>query len=240
MTYGILKEMEASSMKPTVITNLMALLFLLWASMAFSQTITLAEPAIHPLLPKEEFVLKQVIPPSARYLSDSSAIESYLIAMDGAPPRLDSLTTPEGVLIPDALVKLNKKRDRVRQTRRLIKQRLAFLWTRKLMEYNEEHEGFKLDVGPERYRTSWGEVFVRPERPPAFFIAVPSGPQKAELVSKVNAGVPVEVRILMLGQLKTIVYSFSNEPGMTEDPIPQLSVRINVDEIQYFLASDGK
>jgi hypothetical protein len=225
-------------MKRVVKISIIVSLLLVYTSTVISQVMELSGPAIHPLLTEEEFVPKQVIPPSTRSLSDASAVESYLIAMDGAPPRLDSLTTSEGVLIPDALAKLNTKRDQVRQTRRLFKQRLAFLWTGKLLQYNEAYDGFKVEAGPERYRTNWGEVSVHPDRPPALFIAVPSDPQKEELISKVNAGVPVAVRVLMQGRSKTMVYRFSKKPGSVEEAVPQIAIRIDVDEIQYFLASD--
>ena len=221
-------------MKQAVRICIAVLSCLLAGSSAFSQPIEPSEPAILPLRPAAEFIPNQVIPSSVRYLSDGKAVESYLIAMDGAPPRWEAIAGPEGVGEEEALMKLNTKRDRVRKTRRLVKQRLAFLWSGKLLDYKEARGGFTLSIGPERFNTSWGEVFIRPDVMPLFLIAVPPADLKEDLQSRLKSGEAVEVHLLMQGRLKTIIYGFSHEHRGVGAVIP----RIVVDDIQFFLVSD--
>jgi hypothetical protein len=204
------------------------------APTAFGQGIPFSEPAVLPLRPASEFVPDRILPKEVRFLPDAQALESYLVAMDGAPPPWDTLAGPQGVGDEEALSKLNTKRDTVRSTRRLIKQRIAFLWSGKLYDYDEAHKGFVLSIGPETFNTAWGEVTFRAERFPPSLIALPPNDLAESLRRKVQAGETVPVRILMFGRLSSILYGFSHEHRGVGSVIP----RVSLDEIQVFRLTD--
>ena len=201
---------------------------------AFGQAIKPFEPTILPLRPASEFNPGEIIPPSARYLSDLSAIEAYLIAMDGAPPRWDSIVAPGGPGVEEALRKLNEKRDRVRKTRRLIKQRLAFIASGRLLSYDETQRGFPVSLIEEPLQTSWGKVTIKTYPHPLFLVAAPPEAALDNLRKRVEAGEVVEIRLIIVGRLRSMTYGMmENQPALRS-----VTPRIYSDEIHLFFASD--
>ncbi len=196
-----------------------------------AEALSPARPAVRPLIPADGFDPSKSVAAGARYIPDGAAVERFLAAMDGAPPDWEKLAGPHGVGDEEALEKLNVQRDSFRKTRRLASQPIAFRWTGRLIAYDEDRGGFTIGIGPERFETTWGEVFIRPEDLPLYLIAVPAEADREPLRARLAAGDLPVIRILMEGRLSSIVYGFSHEHRGKGAVIP----RVWLQEIQFFL-----
>jgi len=171
---------------------------------------------------------------SIRPLLTAQEQQDFLNELEKEPPVWDKLHDPPGEEHGARLFVLNRRRDDLREGHRLLTQRIAFLWGAVLGEYQPEHKGFKLSIGPEPTQTSWGIVRFKPVGLPDEMIAIPSSDFLSTLQKRMTAGDKINVGILFTGRLipwESIIYGFSHD-GLEQGMIMPV---VQVDSVQYFV-----
>jgi hypothetical protein len=205
----------------------------------FLATTTLASgedsPGGHLLLLPHRQDLQSFLPGGARLLHDPVAIEKFLDAMDGSPPKWVDLHGPHGSHQDERLFALNRERDRRRVGREGLTQRITFLWQGALSTYLPDHDGFLVAIGPEMIPTKWGLVRFKAEGLPAELVAVPPPASRDHLLARVAQGENIAVVVAMTGRLvpeESILYDFAHaDPGQG-----MVMPVVRVERIDYFLS----
>lgn len=172
-----------------------------------------------PLLLASHGVTEAAFPSDSWVLDDPESIESFLTALDQAPPdwRVVYGSGEHGHGHDDRLFALNRERDRLREGRATLDQVVTFLWPGELSDGDPASGGFRVAVGPKVIFTKWGWVRFKPDDLPANLIAVPPSSMRDTLHERRNRGERIDVTVAMTGRLipeESIIYDFAHEePG---------------------------
>ncbi len=179
--------------------------------------------------------LRSVLPPGTILLQDSDVIERFLEALDGSPPDWKAIYGPDGDGAMDRLFDVNRQRDRQRDGKPGLKQRVAFVWEGILSGYDRFTGGFRLAIGPKVIPTGWGHVRFKPSGLPSGLVAVPPPGLRERLRKKKAGGRVVDVDLLLTGRLipeESIIYDFAHEePGQG-----MIMPVVQIEHVEYFLA----
>ena len=216
------------------------IIFLLVFSLLTVPGVSHAQSSIQPpngiaeLLDPSSTPIHAQLPVHTRPLLTPTDQESFLGELEGAVPNWSLLHDQPGEELGERLFVLNRARDEAREGHRLLRQRIAFLWSGILRKYVREFHGFSVAIGPEFTPTQWGMVRFKPIGLPDNMIAVPSPTLRSALQNQLDDGEEIEIKILFIGRLipnESVMYAFSHDqPGQG-----LIMPVIQIEEVQYFL-----
>jgi hypothetical protein len=168
------------------------------------------------LLHLSEKSLLSALPENTRLLLETSAIERFLIELDGNPPDWAAVYGG-GHHDPghDAqLFALNRERDAKREGKPALSWIITFAWAGALSPYDDETGGFSVALGPKFMTTRWGIVRFKPEEVPGNLVVVAGAGQREVLQRAIEEQRRLDIEVVMTGQLipeESLVYDFSHE-----------------------------
>jgi hypothetical protein len=180
--------------------------------------------------------LDSLLPPGTHVLIDRSTIETFLAALEGAPP---DWATVYGQGHHDSghderLFNLNRKRDVAREGNPALNWHMAFIWPGELSQFDPTTKSYGVAVGPEFNATQWGMVRFKPEEFPSNLRVRPNK-NLASLISRSLAKrEKVEVVVVMAGVLiptESIIYDFSHE----EEGVGLIMPVVRVEQVEVVL-----
>lgn len=186
------------------------------------------------LLPLGLNELRAQLPPGTQVLIEPAAIEQFLQSLDGTPPDW-SVLYGHGHQDPDhdeRLFNLNRERDAARNGKEALWQRIAFLWSGELSDYDPESGGFHVALGPTLTMTRWGVVRFKYEDLPGNLVARLTDEQEAAVKETKRRGLTMAIRVVMVGTLvpeESIVYDFSHD----EEGVGLIMPVVRVDHLLY-------
>ena len=217
----------------------------MWMRVALTSLALLMGPAgafgqdvqgIRPLLNVGPGEIQNVLPPSMRLLNETTSLEQFLDALDGAPP--DWVTVyGHGHHDPghdDRLFNLNRERDAKREGKPALQWRVTFLWPGELSNYDPKTGGFRVAVGPKFNPTRWGVVRFKSENLPANLMAVPNPGLREALRRRFEKGERIEIAVAMTGKLipeESIVYDFSHD----QEGLGLIMPVVRIERVDYLL-----
>ncbi len=217
----------------------------MWMRVALTSLALLMGPAgafgqdvqgIRPLLNVGPGEIQNVLPPSTRLLNETTSLEQFLDALDGAPP--DWVTVyGHGHHDPghdDRLFNLNRERDAKREGKPALQWRVTFLWPGELSNYDPKTGGFRVAVGPKFNPTRWGVVRFKSENLPANLMAVPNPGLREALRRRFEKGERIEIAVAMTGKLipeESIVYDFSHD----QEGLGLIMPVVRIERVDYLL-----
>src|SRR6185437_6945408 len=160
--------------------------------------------------------IASILPPDTHMLIERSAIEAFLVALEGAPP---DWTTVYGHGHHDPghderLFNLNRERDTAREGNPVLNRRVAFVWPGELSQFDPETKSYAVAVGPEFNATDWGMVRFKPEEFPNNLRVKPDKKPAGRIRRSLAKHEKVQVSVVMAGMLipsESIIYDFSHE-----------------------------
>lgn len=191
--------------------------------------------------PLQQLSLEQlpaVLAAGTALLIEPEAIERFLQALDGSPPDWTAIYG-HGHHDPrhdERLFNLNRARDTARQGNQALSQRVAFLWSGALSEYDAEQGGFPVVLGPRFTPTLWGIVRFKYEDLPGNLVALTTPDQRTRLLAEISRAGSVEIHVVMAGTLipdESIVYDFSHD----QDGLGLIMPIVRVDQLLYLSPS---
>lgn len=203
---------------------------------------TLTEAAddfgVAPLLSLRLHEMHDYLPPNTQLLTDRSAVEGFLQAVEDRPPNWPVIFG-DGHHDPDydeRLFQLNRHRDQARAGKEAARRRIAFLWSGELSGYDHDLGGFRVVLGPLFMQTGWGQIRFKYEDLPGNLIAVPDDHQRSTLLDRIQRGKAVEIDVVMTGVLvpeESIIYDFSHE----QEGLGLIMPVVRVEHLLYILHS---
>jgi hypothetical protein len=112
--------------------------------------------------------LASILPSDTHVLIDRSAIEAFLVALEGAPSDWATVYG-HGHHDPghdERLFNLNRDRDVAREGNPVLNWHVAFVWPGELSQFDLQTKSYAVAVGPEFNSTRWGIVRFKPEEFP--------------------------------------------------------------------------
>lgn len=214
------------------IVGLCSILFLV-----LSPVISTAEGTVGvgPLRPIPLTRLNSIVPGDTHILIERSAIESFLAALEGAPPDWATVYG-HGHHDPghdDRLFNLNRERDARRDANPVLNWRVAFVWPGELSRYDRKIGGYAVSVGPEFNQTDWGVVRFKPEDLPTNLRVIPDPKQQSTIRRRVQKE-KVELSVVIIGMLipnEAIVYDFSHD----REGLGLIMPVVRVERMEYLL-----
>ncbi|WP_447597945.1 hypothetical protein [Nitrospira sp. Nam80] len=175
------------------------------------------EPAVdvRPVVVAEESALPTVLPQDSRLLLRSEPVEAFLADLEETIPDW-TVVYGRGHHDPefdDRLFQLNRSRDERRRDKVALGQRVTFLWTGRLSQFDPDRHGFPVAVGPEFVRTRWGVVRFKPADLPTLTAGAAASLQE-RLISRIENGEAINIKVAMTGHLiaeESVIYDFSHE-----------------------------
>ncbi|BFU91952.1 MAG: hypothetical protein NTAFB01_31390 [Nitrospira sp.] len=204
---------------PTLNRLLAPLLSLLCLSgLIILPTIIQAEDGIgpRPLKTIPPARLDSILPSDTHVLIERSAIEAFLLALEGAPPDWATVYG-HGHHDPghdERLFNLNRGRDAAREGNPVLNRRVAFVWPGELSQFDPETKSYAVAVGPEFNSTSWGIVRFKAEEFPSNLRVRPDKKLAGRISRSLAKHEKVQVSVVMAGVLipsESIIYDFSHE-----------------------------
>jgi hypothetical protein len=190
------------------------------------------------LLVPEQGRIEAVLPKDTHVLIHTNAIEQFLDELDGEPPDWKTVYG-HGRHDPghdDRLFALNRERDRLREGKPALQQRITFIWPGELSDYEPKVGGFRVAIGPRFHPTRWGIIRFKPEEVPANLIAIPSPTQRHTLQARLKKGEHVEIEVAMTGRLipeESIMYDFSHD----EEGRGLIMPVVRIERIDYLITN---
>ena len=160
--------------------------------------------------------IKSALPPDTHVLIGRKEIESFLNALEKAPPDWAAVYG-HGHHDPghdERLFNLNRERDAARKGNPVLQWRVAFVWMGQLSRFDFEDSGYPVSIGPEFTQTGWGMVRFKAEDMPANLRAVPIRKLRAPIRVRMANQEKIEVAVVFVGTLipeESIVYDFSHD-----------------------------
>jgi hypothetical protein len=160
--------------------------------------------------------LDRLLPSGTHVLLQRSAIETFLVGLEGAPP---DWATVYGHGHHDSghderLFNLNRERDTAREGNPVLNWHVAFVWPGELSQFDPGTKSYAVAVGPEFTATRWGMVRFKPEEFPSNLRVRPDK-KLADRIGRILAKhEKVSVLVVMAGPLiptESIIYDFSHE-----------------------------
>lgn len=195
------------------------------------------EPTVErPLVVLERAGIEAALPPDARPLIRADAIERFLDELDGTPPDWKAVyglghRDPEH---DERLFELNRERDRRREGKPALQQRVTFVWPGELSGYEPESGGFRVAIGPKVNPTRWGWVRFKADGLPSNLVAIPPADLRELLRRKISNGEKVEIEVVMTGRLipeESIVYDFAHE----EEGRGLVMPVVRIEQVEYLM-----
>lgn len=191
-------------------------------------------PGVQRLRERPQEELNSLVNTGTWPLIKHNIIESFLTDLEGTAPNWATLHDREGEEHGAQLFAFNRMRDQKREGHPLLKQRIAFLWSGLLREYDMKRAGLTIAIGPEFVHTSWGIVRFKPMGLPDEMVVIPSPYLRKSFRKQIKKGEKIEVAMLFIGQLvpdESIMYAFSHE-----DPNEGMIMPVvQIEKVQYFL-----
>jgi len=165
-------------------------------------------------MPLSQFA--SILPPNTLLLIEQAQIEAFLASLEGTPPDWETLYGG-GHHDPgydDRLFQLNRERDKAREGKAALTQRVAFVWPGELSGANEGSEGYAVPLGPELNATTWGIVRFKPEDVPGNLRAISDRRLTREINKRLSNHETVNVLAVMTGFLipfESLIYDFSHD-----------------------------
>ncbi len=189
---------------------------------------------VRPLYVYSKAGLRSVLPQGTMLLQDPEVIEGFLEGLDGSPPDWKAIYGSDGDGAMDRLFDVNRQRDRLRDGKPVLTQRVAFVWEGILSGYDRFTGGFRVAIGPKVIPTGWGYVRFKPSGLPSGLVAVPPPGLRERLRKKKASAKVIGVDLLLTGRLipeESIIYDFAHEdPGQG-----MVMPVVQVEHIDYFL-----
>ena len=160
--------------------------------------------------------LASILPSDTHALIDRSAIEAFLVALEGAPPDWATVYG-QGHHDPghdERLFNLNRERDAARERNPVLNWHVAFVWPGELSQFDPETKGYAVAVGPEFNSTRWGIVRFKPEEFPNNLRVRPDKKLAGRISRSLAKREKAHVLVVMAGVLipsESIIYDFSHE-----------------------------
>jgi hypothetical protein len=160
--------------------------------------------------------LDSLLPPGIHVLIERSAIEAFLVALEGAPPDWATVYG-QGHHDPghdERLFSLNRERDVAREGNPALNWHMAFIWPGELSQFDPDTKSYTVAVGPEFNATGWGMVRFKPEEFPSNLRVRPNKKLAVLINRSLAKHEKVEVVVVMAGALiptESIIYDFSHE-----------------------------
>ena len=176
------------------------------------------------------------LPPDTQLLIERSAIEAFLVELDGVPPDWATVYG-HGHHDPDhdeRVFSLNRERDAAREGKPALNRRVAFVWPGELSRFDPESRSYAVSIGPEFNRTGWGVVRFKPNDLPGNLRARPTKKLAAQIRSRLAQGKKVEVTVALVGTLiptESIVYDFSHD----EEGLGMIMPVVHIERVAYLL-----
>jgi hypothetical protein len=177
--------------------------------------------------------LDSLLPPGTHVLIDRSTIETFLAALEGAPPDWATVYGQGHHYSghDERLFNLNRKRDVAREGNPALNWNMA---SGELSQFDPTTKSYGVAVGPEFNATQWGMVRFKPEEFPSNLRVRPNK-KLASLISRSLAKrEKVEVVVVMAGVLiptESIIYDFSHE----EEGVGLIMPVVRVEQVEVVL-----
>jgi hypothetical protein len=178
--------------------------------------------------------LGSILPAGTHVLIGRSAIEAFLVALEGAPP---DWATVYGHGHHDSghderLFNLNRERDAAREGNPVLNWHVAFVWSGELSQFDPETKGYAVAVGPDFIATSWGLVRFKSEELPS--LRVRPGERLASRIKRSLARQEkVQVLVVMAGVLipsESVIYDFSHD----QEGVGLIMPVVRVEQVEVF------
>jgi len=166
-------------------------------------------------------------------------LESFLEQIDGLPPNWTDLHDHKGEESGDRLFHFNRQRDQARAHHSLLHQKVAFLWSGLLRDYQASQQGFTVALGPTVTQTPWGIVRFKPVGLPDAMIAIPPKPLQNPFQQRLKTGKEIDINVLFIGRLQpyeSIIYGFSHEERDQGMVMPV----VKIEAVHYFFSPPAK
>ena len=177
--------------------------------------------------------LASILPSDTHVLIERSAIEAFLVALEGAPPDWATVYG-HGHHDPghdDRLFNLNRERDAVREGNPVLNWHVAFVWPGELSQFDPETKSYAVAVGPEFNSTGWGIVRFKPEEFPNNLRVRPDKKLAGLIRRSFDKGEKAHVLVLMAGVLipsESIIYDFSHE----EEGVGLIMPAVRIEQVE--------
>ena len=160
--------------------------------------------------------LASILSSDTHVLIERSAIEAFLLALEGAPPDWATVYG-HGHHDPghdERLFHLNRERDIAREGNPVLNWRVAFVWPGELSQFDPKTKSYAVAVGPEFNSTGWGIVRFKPEEFPSNLRVRPDKKLAGRISRSLAEREKAHVLVVMAGMLipsESIIYDFSHE-----------------------------
>ncbi|MGQ0554909.1 MAG: hypothetical protein ACT4PN_03060 [Nitrospiraceae bacterium] len=180
--------------------------------------------------------LGSLLPPGTHVLIERSAIEAFLVALEGAPPDWATVYG-QGHHDPEhdeRLFNLNRERDVAREGNLALNWHMAFIWPGELSQFDPDTRSYTVAIGPEFNATGWGMVRFKPEEFPSNLRVRPNKKLAGLINRSLAKREKVEVVVVMAGVLiptESIIYDFSHE----EEGVGLIMPVVRVEQVEVVL-----
>jgi len=185
---------------------------ILWASPIRSEDTT----GFRPLRMTSLAELTSILPSGTHVLIERSAIEAFLVTLEGRPPDWATIYGG-GHRDPghdERLFNLNRERDAAREGNPVLNRHVAFIWPGELSQFDPETQSYAVAVGPEYNSTRWGLVRFKPEEFPSNLRVRPDKNLAGQITRGVAKHEKISVFVVMVGILipsESVIYDFSHD-----------------------------
>jgi len=180
--------------------------------------------------------LDSLLPPRTHVLIERSAIEAFLVALEGAPPDWATVYG-HGHHDPghdERLFNLNRERDVAREGNPALNWHVAFVWPGELSQFDPDTRSYAVAVGPAFNATGWGTVRFKPEEFPSNLRVRPDKKLAGRISRSLAQHEKVQVFVVMAGALiptESIIYDFSHE----EEGVGLIMPVVRVEQVEVVL-----
>ena len=180
--------------------------------------------------------LDSLLPPGTHVLIERSAIEAFLVALEGAPPDWATVYG-QGHHDPghdERLFNLNRDRDVAREGNPALNWHMAFVWSGELSKFDPDTKSYTVAIGPAFNATGWGIVRFKPEEFPSNLRVRPNKKLTGLISRSLAKREKVEVVVVMAGVLiptESIIYDFSHE----EEGVGLIMPVVRVEQVEVVL-----
>jgi hypothetical protein len=178
--------------------------------------------------------LDSILPAGTHVLIERSAIEAFLVALEGAPPDWATVYG-HGHHDPghdERLFNLNRERDAARAGNPVLNWHVAFVWSGELSQFDPETKSYAVAVGPEFNATSWGLVRFKSEELPSLQVR-----PEEKLANRIKRSLArrekVQVLVVMAGVLipsESVIYDFSHD----QEGVGLIMPVVRVEQVEVF------
>lgn len=180
--------------------------------------------------------LDSLLPPGTHVLIERSAIEAFLVALEGAPPDWATVYG-QGHHDPghdERLFNLNRDRDVAREGNPALNWHMAFVWSGELSKFDPDTKSYTVAIGPAFNAAGWGIVRFKPEEFPSNLRVRPNKKLTGLISRSLAKREKVEVVVVMAGVLiptESIIYDFSHE----EEGVGLIMPVVRVEQVEVVL-----